>query len=296
MSVRRFAQVDVFTARAGYGNALAVVLDGDGLDDEAMQRFAAWTNLSESAFVLTPSAENADLRVRIFTPRQELPFAGHPTVGATHAMLEAGRLPADASTLRLECKAGVLPVRIGRSGTARSISIQAPAPRLAPADASLIEPLTAALGAAPRRDPAPRIVDVGAVWMIAELDDARLVRSLRPHMARIADVTTRANAVGLTVFGRDDSGDAEIAVRAFCPADGIPEDPVTGSANAAIGAYLLASGGLAATGKRYRASQGREVGRDGRIDVDVDPASGLVMIGGTSVTCIEGTLRFGNDA
>jgi PhzF family phenazine biosynthesis protein len=296
MSVRRFAQVDVFTARAGYGNALAVVLDGDGLDETSMQRFAAWTNLSESAFVLKPTRPGADFRVRIFTPRQELPFAGHPTVGATHALLEAGRF-ADAQTLNLECAAGVLPVRIERGEGAPLISIRAPQPKLMDSDAALIAPLADALGASPKRTPAPRIVDVGAIWLIAELDDARTVRALAPSMAAIAEITAHAgDAVGIAVFGREAAGDAAIAVRAFCPADGIPEDPVTGSANAAIGAYLRAAGSLASIGRRYRASQGREVGRDGFIDVDVDPDSGSVTIGGTSVTLIEGTLRFGPDA
>lgn len=295
MSARRFAQVDVFTARAGYGNALAVVLDGDGLDDASMQRLAAWTNLSESAFVLSPTKPGADFRVRIFTPRQELPFAGHPTIGATHAVLEAGRF-ADVETLNLECAAGVLPVSVERGGNAPRISIRAPQAKFADRDDALIEPLEAALGASLQRMAVPRIVDVGAIWLIVELADARTVRALVPRLAAVADITERTGSVGIAVFGHDDAGDATIAVRAFCPADGIPEDPVTGSANAAIGAYLLASGGLAATGRRYRASQGREVGRDGFVDVDVDPASGAVTIGGTSVTVIEGTLRFGPDA
>ena len=294
MSARRYAQVDVFTTRAGYGNALAVVLDADGIDDESMQRFAAWTNLSESAFVLVPTSPGADFRVRIFTPRQELPFAGHPTVGATHALLEAGRLPSDRTDFVLECAAGVLPVRIDDSSGSRCIYVQAPTPKLAPPDSTLIEPLSKALGAAPVS--VPRVVDVGAVWLIAELENAQTVRSLKPDQVLVAGITTRTKSVGVSVFGREFSAeDAAIAVRAFCPADGIDEDPVTGSANAAIGAYLHASGGLASIGSRYCASQGREVDRNGYVHVEVNPESGAVMIGGACVTCIEGTMRFGTE-
>jgi len=289
---RTFMQVDVFTTRAGYGNALAVVLDGDGLAEATMQRFARWTNLSECVFVLTPTTRDADLRVRIFTPRQELPFAGHPTIGAVHAMLGAGRLPRDVTSIRLECAAGVLPVRVESAERAVRISIRAPRARFAPRTSSLTERVAAAIGIAPKRAPAPCIIDVGAIWVIAELDDASVVRVLQPHMANVADLTTREGAVGLAVFGREAASDVAIAVRAFCPADGVPEDPVTGSANAAIGAFLLESGGLAGIGARYVASQGREVGRDGRVEVDIDTASGDVAIGGTAVTCIEGSLRF----
>ena len=109
MTARRFAQVDVFTTRAGYGNPLAVVLDAEGLDASSMQRFAAWTNLSETAFVLAPTTSQADFRVRIFTPRRELPFAGHPAVGATYAVLEARTDFAGRTGLTLECTAGLLP-------------------------------------------------------------------------------------------------------------------------------------------------------------------------------------------
>ena len=289
---RAFQQVDVFTARAGFGNPLAVVLDGDGLDDATMQRFAAWTHLSESVFVLAPTSPAADARVRIFTPRRELPFAGHPTVGTVHALVHAGRIPASATSMRLECASGVLPVRIERGSGAPIVSIRSPRARLGDADRALVEPLADALGAMPATGAPPRIVDVGAIWAIVDLGDASTVRALQPRLDRIAAFDAMHDVLGVAVFGREHAGDARIAVRAFCPADGMPEDPATGSANAAIGAFLLASDGLGAIGARYVASQGREIGRDARIVVDVDVASGEVMIGGTSVTCIEGVVRF----
>jgi PhzF family phenazine biosynthesis protein len=296
MSARRFTQVDVFTTRAGYGNALAVVLDGAGFDDALMQRLATWTNLSETTFVLPPTAPHADFRLRIFTPHRELPFAGHPTVGTTHALLASGGLPTGKTRLLLECAAGVLPVRIDGEGHLRRIFVQVPTPRLAPIDASLANALADAFGTEPNTDPAPCNVDVGPVWLVAQFDNARAVRSLRPDFARLAALTARCGAIGVSVFGREQSGHAQIAVRAFCPGDSIPEDPVTGSANAAIGGYLRATGGLARIGAHYRVSQGREVGRDGYVDVEVDTGTGAVMIGGACVTCVTGTIQFEPDA
>jgi PhzF family phenazine biosynthesis protein len=297
MTARRYAQIDVFTTRAGYGNPVAVVFDADDLDAAAMQRFAAWTNLSETTFVLAPTTTQADFRVRIFTPRQELPFAGHPTVGATHAVLDARAELAERRTLTLECAAGLLPVRIEGSGAQRHVFVQAPNARLDAPLPVLIEEFATALGAMPKTDPPPRLVEIGPRWLIGELADAAAVRALRPDFARVAALTKRrGDAVGIAVFGREDAADAALAVRAFCPADGIPEDPVTGSANAAIAAFLHASGDLATIGHRYRASQGREVGRDGHVDVAVDEKTGIIEIGGHCVSCIVGNLHFGDSS
>ena len=293
MKTRRFAQIDVFTARAGHGNPVAVVFDADDLDTASMQRLAAWTNLSETTFVLAPTTAQADFRVRIFTPRQELPFAGHPTVGTTHALLDARDDLADRTALTLECAAGLLPVRVEGHGAQRRIFVQAPRATLTPMPA-LTGQFTDALGMAPKAHPAPCMVDNGPCWLIGELGDALGVRALQPDLVRVAALTTQHGAVGLGIFGRETAADAAIAVRAFCPADGIPEDPVTGSANAAIGAFLHATGSLASIGHRYRASQGREVGRDGYVDVDVEPHTGVVAIGGDCVSCIVGEIRWGD--
>jgi len=288
--VRRFAQVDVFTTRAGYGNPVAVVFEADLLDTATMQRIANWTNLSETAFVLAARGGRADFRLRIFTPRQELPFAGHPTVGATHAVLEARPQLAERHRLTLECAAGLLPVRIERNGTSTRIFVEAPTATFEPTAASL--PVDLVLGGAQLAHAAPRLVDVGARWLVAEFADASSVRAMKPDFERIAGLTSRErNVVGLCVFGREGTdSDAALAVRAFCPADGIPEDPVTGSANAAIAAFLRDNGRLGAIGPRYRASQGREVGRNGFVDVVVDEVAGTIAIGGDCVTCINGTI------
>lgn len=284
----RYLEIDVFTLRPFYGNPLAVIIDAEGLNAAAMQRIAAWTNLSETAFLLPPTIPAAGYRVRIFTPRQELPFAGHPSVGAAYAAIMAGRMPDGPGSRAQECAAGLLPVRVEAHGADRRIHVQAPRARMHPSlQSAPAQALAAALGA-PLRGPA-QVVDVGAVWLLAELADAAAVRALQPDQAAIAALSATTATVGVAVFGREPAGDVALAVRAFCPGDGIPEDPVTGSANAAIGALLHQRGELAAIGSHYRASQGREVGRDGVVEVQVE-ADGMVWIGGHCVVCVEGVI------
>ncbi|HZP66513.1 MAG TPA: PhzF family phenazine biosynthesis protein [Rudaea sp.] len=285
-----FKQVDVFTAEPMRGNALAVVFDAEGLSDAAMQAVAAWTNLSETVFVLPPTAAGADYRIRIFTPRSELPFAGHPSVGTAHALLESERI-ARKPELVQECLAGLLPVSVEGGGAERRIFVRSPTTKLHAPDASLAEAARAALKLGHGKLYA-RVADNGPKWLLCDIGEAAHVRTLAPDFAAVAEVTRELDVLGMSVFGRSEEPDAPfgLVVRTFCPRDGIPEDPVTGSANAAIGAHLWASGALAAIGHRYRVSQGREVGRDGYVDVRVDEETGAVDIGGSCVTCIDGTL------
>lgn len=283
---RRYAVIDVFTARPLQGNPLAVVVDAQGLDSEAMQRFAAWTNLSETTFLLPPIQAGADYRVRIFTPRNELPFAGHPSVGSAFIAIESGLVGAGKRELVQECAAGLLPVRVEGEGASRRVHVRAPSARLADEDAMLVPALRDAVRAEVR---AARNVCNGPWWIVGDLGDESAVRALRPDMPAIAALTTRLGAVGVCVFGRSHEPGFAMAVRAFCPADGIPEDPVTGSANAAIAAYLHATGSLAGFGMRYRASQGREVGRDGVVEVAVD-GEGEVWIGGECARVVNGSV------
>ena len=285
-----YKQVDVFTSVPFFGNALGVVLDAERLDASDMQRIAAWTNLSETAFVLPPTQAEADYRVRIFTPRSELGFAGHPSVGTAHALLEAGRIAPKAQFIQ-ECAAGLLPMRVLGDGPGRSIFVRAPRASERQHAAVTAAGVGAALATQLSAGQTPRLLDLGLSWLICDLGDETAVRNLDPDMAAIAGLCRQTGAVGISVFGRARSADYALAVRAFCPADGVPEDPVTGSANAAIGAWLHASGDLDAIGARYRVSQGREVGRDGYIDVRVDRDSGDVEIGGQSITCIDGIMN-----
>ena len=265
--MRAFKQVDVFTEVPYRGNPVAVVLDGEGLSSDEMRRFAHWTNLSETTFVL-PS-ERADYRVRIFTPVAELPFAGHPTLGTCHAWLEAGGEPAGEDVVQ-ECEAGH--VRVRRE--AGRLAFEAPPLiRSGPVDEADVQHAADVL-----RIPRAAIVeaqwaDNGPGWMAVLLESADAVLALEPGFVD----------VDLGVVG---PGGAEAwELRAFFPKDGATvEDPVTGSLNASVAGWLLATGRATAP---YVASQGTALGRAGRVHVAQDD-DGTIWVGGGTVTCVEG--------
>ena len=269
---------------------MAVILDAEGLDTDAMQAIASWTNLSETTFVLPPTTAEADYRLRIFTPRSELPFAGHPTLGSAHAMLEAGRLsPRRDGRLVQQSSIGLVELTFEGSGEARQLTFGLPPAKMKAltdvdtADLELI--LRGQIG-----DKAtPAIVDVGPKWVVVHLGDAASVINLRPDFARLAEFERRLGVTGLAVFGRHQDGDLAIEVRAFAPSCGVEEDPVCGSGNGSIAVFQWERGLLPPDGGDYVATQGRCVGRDGRIKVSVD-ARGNVRIGGACVTCVEGSL------
>ncbi|MEU6729988.1 PhzF family phenazine biosynthesis protein [Nonomuraea wenchangensis] len=274
--LRAFTQVDVFTATPYLGNALAVVLEADGLGTEEMRRFAAWTNLSETTFVLPPTDPEADYRVRIFTPAQELPFAGHPTLGTCHAWLEAGGTPRDPGEIVQECKAGL--VRVRRTGD--GLAFQAPPLiRSGPVEEPLVSSIAEALGI-----PRDAVVDAewadnGPGWVALLLADAESVLALRP-----GTVPCDVGVVGPYPAGSD----LAYEVRAFFPLQGATvEDPVTGSLNASLAQWLLRTGRVTAP---YVAAQGTAIGRAGRVRIDADD-SGNVWVGGSTVTCISGRVE-----
>jgi PhzF family phenazine biosynthesis protein len=276
----RFKQVDVFTARAFLGNPVAVVFDGESLDTAAMQRIACWTNLSETTFLLPPTTAQADYRLRIFTPRQELPFAGHPSIGSAHAALEA-RFVSRKGRLRQECGAGILELTAEDDGR---VFLRGPEPRVAPLELNASAfGITLAPGSTPVR------VDVGPVWIVGELADAQSLAALSPDMSALAEWSRSLEATGVTVFAPSGDGESAIHVRSFAPAHGIAEDPVCGSGNLSVAAYLRFKGQAGRFGEQYVARQGMALGRDGRVAVRLDP-DGL-RIGGHAVTCVEGTLR-----
>jgi len=286
MTQRRFLQLDVFADHPGAGNPLAVVIDADGLDTAAMQAFANWTNLSETIFLLPPG-DGADYRVRIFTPRQELPFAGHPSVGAAWAAIDAGLVAADRVSLVQDCAAGRLPVEVSAQ---RAMRVRAPRARRIDEATVNAARLDAALAGNARGALAPALWDNGPRWWVVELASEAAVRCMQPDLVAITALTADS-AVGLAVFADADPATGyDRVVRAFCPADGIPEDPVTGSANAAIAA-ALADAGRVARSDAYVASQGREVGRDGRVEVRVD-ADGEAWIGGRVQAVVRGTVTW----
>ncbi|KMN32389.1 phenazine biosynthesis protein PhzF [Chromobacterium sp. LK1] len=278
MSALGFKQVDVFSSTPLKGNPVAVVFDADGLDERQMATFANWTNLSETTFILQPKDPRADYRLRIFTTLNELPFAGHPTLGSCHAWLESGGVPQGEEIIQ-ECAVGL--VRIRRQG--RQLAFLAPPLlRSGPVDEELLERVRLGLRLAPEAIIAAQWVDNGAGWLAVMLAKRQQVLELQPDYPALSGL-----AVGVIARcdPRQDDSDAQFEVRAFISGDGMPEDPATGSLNAGIAQWLLGAG-LAPT--RYRVSQGLSMGRAGCIEVE--QVGNEVWIGGNAVTCIEGRL------
>ena len=275
--LRRFVQVDVFTAVALKGNALAVVVDGAGLSETQMADFAKWTNLSETTFLLPPTDEAADYRVRIFTPGGELPFAGHPTLGSAHAFLASGGDVKKPGIVVQQCAIGL--VRIKREG-ARLAFAAPPLKKSGPADAATREQVLRSLRIGAEELLDLEWVDNGPEWLAARLADADAVKALRPDF--IAMQGLKLGVVGAYPAGSE----CDFEVRAFVPDLGIPEDPVTGSLNAGLALWLQGAG---LAGESYVASQGTMLGRAGRVHVSRE--GGETWIGGDVTPLIHGQVR-----
>ena len=305
MQQRPYKQIDVFTATPYFGNPLAVVLDGNGLADDAMQRFARWTNLSETTFVLTPTQPTADYRVRIFTPGGELPFAGHPTLGTCHAWLEAGGQPKREDVIVQECAKGLIDIKrdlkCGGDGGGSSLAFAAPSLlRSAPSPVVLAQ-VASALGLKAAQITAAQLLDNGPVWLGLLLDSPETVLQLQPSHQELAKLDIKVGVAGIyeraaspliaranreaRAFPQTVTAPApDLEVRAFAASIGINEDPVTGSLNASLAQWLMADGLMP---NHYTASQGVCMGRAGQVDLQQD-AQGQVWVGGQSVTCISG--------
>ena len=274
---RPFAQVDVFTATPYAGNPVAVVLDGTDLSTGEMQRFARWTNLSETTFVLPPTRAEADYLVRIFTPSLELPFAGHPTLGTCHAWLTlANGTPRQDDLIVQECAAGL--IRIRRADGALAFAAP-PLLRSGALDDEFVERIAAGAGIDRARILAAEWVVNGPEWVAILLASAEEVLALRPGPMDF----------DLGVVGPYPEGSPEaFEVRAFFPKDGATvEDPVTGSLNASLAQWLLRTGRAHAP---YIARQGTVLGRSGRVHISVD-SGGAVWVGGGTIACITGTVE-----
>lgn len=286
-----FKQVDVFTRKPFMGNPVAVVLDGAALSTEQMQQIANWTNLSETTFVVPVTDAQADYHVRIFTPHAELPFAGHPTIGTAHALLEAGMVKATDGVLVQQCRVGLvrLKVEAGQDG-AQSISFSLPEPAITPLDEAQCDELEAVLGLRVDRGHTPCLVDVGARWIVAQLDSAQAVLDARPDFVRMKEQDRKGRHTGVVIFGpHNDGRAARIEIRAFAPAHGIDEDPVCGSGSGTVGAFIRHTGQVGRFGSAFVASQGVVVNRDGQLRLAVSEKA--VEVGGNSVTCVDGVLR-----
>ncbi len=284
MQERAFQQVDVFTATPYLGNPVAVVLEGDGLDDATMQRFARWTNLSETTFMLTPTDPQADYRLRIFTPGGELQFAGHPTLGSCHAWLAAGGKPKSDAHVVQQCGVGL--VMIQRDGAL--LAFGAPPLKRNAVEADLLDAVASALGLTSEQIVATQLLDNGTHWLGLLLADPDNVRQLRPDFARLKATGHKVGVAAIRTGPPAHNGDnADLVVRGFAPHMGVEEDPVTGSLNASLAQWLIADGRMAAP---YVAAQGAALGRDGRVRIRSD-AAGQIWVGGQAVTCIEGQVR-----
>jgi PhzF family phenazine biosynthesis protein len=273
-----FHQLDVFTATPLKGNPLAVVHAAHSLDDEQMAAFARWTNLSETTFLLPPTDPQADYRVRIFTPGAELPFAGHPTLGSCHAWLAGGGVPQRPDIIVQECAIGLVQVR--RTGTRLAFAAP-PLLRTGPLEPAVLAQVLPALGLQAGDVEAHGWIDNGPGWCVLLLRSADRVLAVRPDFAALGDF--RLGLAGPLPAGSD----ADFEVRAFVPALGIPEDPVTGSFNAGLAQWLIGSGRAP---DRYTASQGTALGRSGRVYLERDGAT--IWVGGEVAGCISGTVDF----
>lgn len=277
MMNRRVSLVDVFSERPFAGNPLAVVVDAEGLETAQMQQITRWMNLSETAFLLPPTTDDADYRVRIFTLDRELPFAGHPTLGSCHAWLAAGGRPRDDRTIVQECGAGL--VRIRREDGLLAFAAP-PLVRSGPVDASQADTIADAL-----RLPRSAIVEMawadnGPGWIVVLLETAQAVLDIEP-------VRAWPTPLDVGVVGPYPAGSpAAFELRAFFTDHHgtVQEDPVTGSLNAAAAQWLLSTGRARAP---YVASQGARLGRDGRIHISQDEA-GQVWVGGRATALFSG--------
>ena len=274
---RAFTQVDVFSAIPYLGNPVAVIHDGTDLTDEQLQRLARWTNLSETTFVLPPADPAADYRLRIFTPGEELPFAGHPTLGSARAWLDNGGTPRQAGQIVQECAAGLVSVRRIKN----MLSFAAPPlVRHGPLDEAYVDQIVAAFGIKRDRVLAHQWVDNGPGWAVVQLPTAREVLALEPDLSLIP--AAMVGAIG----AHPDGSEHAFEMRTFAPRVGVPEDPACGSMNASVGQWLTSTG---AAPSSYRVSQGARVGRAGTIEITADP-NGTVWVSGTTTSCIRGTI------
>ncbi len=304
MTVRRYLQLDVFADRPGAGNPLAVVLDAGacpeqgrrGLDDAQMQAIARWTRLPETTFVFAPTQPGASYRIRMFSPRREVPFAGHPSVGTAHVVLEAGLATARDGWLLQEGVAGLLPLSVEGEGAARTIAVRTPRARVVEVAGTFDSRLAAALAGLKLGALPPALMDGGRRWWLAELADEAALRGATPNWTAIARLADSTGTMGLCVFARAGVGcDYDLVVRAFVGAPAQFEDAASGAANATLAAWLKHNDALpgrddpCTASRRYTVSQGREVGFDARLALRVD-GDGEVWSGGHVCDVVRGTI------
>jgi len=282
--MRDFRVVDVFSSQPCLGNPVAVIFDSEGLSAAEMQSIARWTNLSETTFVLPPTVEGADYRLRIFTPRSELPFAGHPTLGSAHALVSAGRLDGSRPVVQ-QCDAGNIVIMPSRSAEESRYRLQLPTPKLVDVEAHAQARLIDALGGPIAASCTPLIIDVGPKWLVAKAVSPNQLLEMAPDFSALAELERSLGITGVSLYADLHDG---IEVRSFAPSQGVDEDPVCGSGNGAVAVFRRLRAEVQA-GSTYLASQGQCVGRCGRVDLEIT-TEGAVWVGGACVTSVTGSL------
>ena len=290
MTTRRFLQLDVFSPRAGAGNPLAVVLDAEGLDDTAMQAIARWTRLPETTFVFAPQAAGSSYRLRMFSPQKEVPFAGHPSVGTAHAVLQAGLAAPVEGVLVQDGIAGLLPLQVSGEGAQQRIAIRTPRAQLAETAQAGDPRLQPALKGWPLGELPPARMQGGRSWWVVQVASEAALRALQPDWDAIATLAEATDSMGVFAYAFSDGSEGfDLAVRAFVGNGRRFEDAASGAANAVLAAWLDLRGVLPRGSEAYEVSQGREVGHDARLTLRVDEA-GEVWSGGQVQTVIAGTI------
>ncbi|WP_028839632.1 PhzF family phenazine biosynthesis protein [Thermomonas fusca] len=288
---RRYVQLDVFASHPGDGNPLAVVLEAQGLDDATMQAIARWTRLPETTFVFPPTTPEATHAIRMFSPRREVPFAGHPSVGTAYALLDAGLVTPRDGLLVQQGIAGNLPLRVHGEGAARTVAVRTPRARVQEIAAADDTRLAAALAGLQLGALPPVLMDGGRRWWLVELASEAHLRSAEPDWDAIAALAEASDSMGLFVYARSTDPVYYYAVRAFVGAPARFEDAASGAANATLAAWLAERNALPGGNGFYRVSQGREVGHDAIIELTVD-ADGEVWSGGRAATVVTGVLEW----
>lgn len=301
MASLRFLHLDVFAATLGGGNHLGVVIGADDWSSDAMQRFARWTALVETTFLLPPTDPQASYRVRIFMPHKEIPFAGHPSIGSAHAVLQCGLAEPHDGLLWQECGAGVLPIRVEGRAASRELLLRSPHSHVLETGVAAHPLLSAALAGIDLGVLPPALADGGRRWWLAEVADEASLRAWQPDHAAIGALARASDSMGLCAFARARSTslasssqpDYQLVVRAFPAGVGIVEDPASGAANGLIAAYLAHAEPDGALASGYQVSQGREMGHDARLVAQIE--AGSVWIGGRSHTVVDGALDWASD-
>jgi trans-2,3-dihydro-3-hydroxyanthranilate isomerase len=299
----QFATVDVFTADRFSGNPLAVVLNAQGLSSAQMQAIAAEFNLAETTFVLPPKDSAHTAEVRIFTPRYEMPFAGHPNVGTAFALARAGssygrNIAGDSVTF--EEKAGLVPIALLKNG-AEVVGARLASPQPLTVGAEIPADLIASACSLSTDDVEtgnhrPCIASCGAAFILAELKSREALARALPRGDVFRQEVAQHPATSILIYTQVDEGSIDIRARMFAPHHGIPEDPATGSANVALIGLLAKLRPEADLRLSKRIAQGVEMGRPSLLEAVAEKRGGIVaatFIGGRCVPVMSGTIEVG---